>query len=333
MTKLLNTLNKISAVADCVPVVSSIVNGGLLIYQRAHKADQAANPVNKSWKSDFKIFALSKNKTMAKASLFPVFGNIAALILKVRRQIQWHSGNPPRTLYKNTLVEAADPRSPMSKHAKEIITLYLAQNPNLPPEELVQALHTASRHGNQEAFDILLPHAQDLDSKSIADILAPCASAEIATAVLNKFPDVLTDEDKNMIFKWNFYPRTIEALLPYFDNLAKEDLLNQLNSLAADNDGIQPALMVLERVKDEATDFEIARALTGEFIKQDTLYGILEQGPIDIHLAFTILLANRSIGRHRVDKLERFNAWVISHCNELTTVEIEMAQQPIIFNA
>lgn len=333
MTKLLNTLNKISAVADCVPVVSSIVNGGLLIYQRAHKADQAANPVNKSWKSDFKIFALSKNKQMARASLFPVFGNIAALILKVRRQIQWHSGNPPRTLYKNTLVEAADPRSPMSKHAKEIITLYLAQNPDLPQEELVLALQTASRHGNREAFDILLPHAQDLDSQSIADILAPCASAEIAVTILNKFPDVLSDEDKNMVFKWNLYPRTIEALLPYFDNLAKEDLLTQLTYLAADKDGIQPALMVLDRVKDEATDAEITRSLTGEFINQDTLYGILEQGNIETSLAFTILFANRSLGRHRGEKLERFNRWIISHPDELTADQIAMAQQPIMFNA
>ncbi len=91
----LRTIQRIDAVLDCIPVVSTLTNGAQLLYKAARKVDATANPIapGRSWKTDLKIHVISKPSGECGFCMIPFVGNIdglANLIMRIMEGLKDH---------------------------------------------------------------------------------------------------------------------------------------------------------------------------------------------------------------------------------------------------
>ena len=80
MVRFIKVVNTADKVTDCIPIVSTVKNIGILLYQCIHKVNKVANPVKTSWTDDIKIHVLSKSASNAGMASIPFVGNITCLV-------------------------------------------------------------------------------------------------------------------------------------------------------------------------------------------------------------------------------------------------------------
>lgn len=212
MIRFLKVVKSIDQVTDCIPVISTVKNGGILLYQLVHKVHTAANPVNTSWKDDIKIHVLSKDSFMAKLSMVPIVGNIAALLLYVQYAIFNRRG----MFTMGYLAEASRQwNSSTQKHGREICALYLARNPDRSEKSLGKALGFACSANSPEVFAMILDSRNDWTSDSIANALSRVKRVEDAKRILNSYKKCLNDEQIKQIVECqlaSLYQRDVDLL-------------------------------------------------------------------------------------------------------------------------
>lgn len=145
---------------DLLPVINFFKNSAIILYNLAHKVNLVANPVQNSWKTALKIYALSRSNLLSAAIALPVIGNVIALVYYVRNAFYrmrncWAPGVSLGSLNDAILADwSKNPRS------EEVFRLCLSQHQQFSKEELFEALKIAELKGNTEAFKQLL----DIDS-------------------------------------------------------------------------------------------------------------------------------------------------------------------------
>lgn len=192
MIRFIKVVNAIDKITDCVPIVSTVKNVGILLYQLAHKVNKVA-PVKTSWSDDIKIHALSKDALMASIAMLPILGNLTCLLSYVleKRVLMGSLGY---------LGEAAIQHNwGLKKHSYEVVSLHLARNPKIE-KKLTNALEKAARNGNQEIFKLILDSRNDWSSKSIENALTytTTLSNKQAWSVLRLYDNFLSNDTNSL---------------------------------------------------------------------------------------------------------------------------------------
>lgn len=125
----------VDKITDWIPLVSTIKNGGILLYQYFHTAvkEPAQMSVTPSWRKNIKIQVLSKNDFRAGVALIPVIGNLGCLVKDVAAAVRWSyrdfRGKSDSFLhFKNNLVYVPHYCPSLAKHRKEVAMLHVVQN-------------------------------------------------------------------------------------------------------------------------------------------------------------------------------------------------------------
>lgn len=196
MARFIVAVNTIDKIFDCVPIVSTVKNAGIFLYQLVHKVNKVANPVNTSWKDDIKIHVLSKNQFIAKISMIPIFGNFIAISFLLADAIEKYQGIH-RLGYLRDATKAWN--WGLKKHNYEVVALYLARNPQLSEEELKEDLRFAAQLGNEEVVKLILNSRNNWSSDSIEEVLKSTTTTQIAKIILNKYSVTLTDKQAGSV--------------------------------------------------------------------------------------------------------------------------------------
>lgn len=317
MTTFQKVISCVGAAIDYIPGLATIVNGSILIYQRAHRVNQAANPVNKGWKSDLKIYALSKDKLVAKASLVPVIGTIGALITHVAR----HQYNLNFKINK-CLTDAARVNPNERNHSLELVRLYLARNPNLNPEELVFPLCKAATLQNMPLLELLLEHAGNLSAETVTQLLGIyCQSREVAQRILAQPHDELTAEHQTLIVRNCHNRQTLLSILPDLPDAKASVIQERIASLAIQPLSEEELRMLINRsgVISDANLIHILKFASLE--NRERIYE-LTQCNANVRLA--------GMGHHlNSETFPAYRAWVEAHEAELTDEEKALVLKPI----
>lgn len=228
MTRFIKALDVADKITDCIPVISTIKNAGVLIYRLAHRVDSVANPVNSSWKDDLKIHYLSKDLLITCLSMIPFLGNFGAFIghiinsnLSASKTIGYRRGY---------LGEAA------MQNNYEVAALYLARNPNRPKERLENALTIAAIGNSSEIFKLILDSRNDWSKKFLMELFRHINSLDLSEYILKKYGSTLEDQSKEIlsVAASTFYSKEplprIQLVLKYFPNANKESLINAVAS-------------------------------------------------------------------------------------------------------
>ena len=193
MIRFIKVVGAVDKITDCVPVVSSIKNVGILLYQLVHKVNKAAAPITPSWTDDIKIHMLSKDAFLAGVAMIPFIGNWACLIYQLKNTI-----DKGGFLYFGPLGYLSEATRKwnwgLKTHSLEVATLYLARNPNRSEEKLVKALKFAGIAKNKEIFQLILNSRTDWSSASIESVLMSASNTEIVALVLEKYKFSITNE-------------------------------------------------------------------------------------------------------------------------------------------
>lgn len=203
MNPFIKPIATIDAITDCLPIVSTLKNCSILLYQICHKVNKAMNFDNLSWQDDIKIHVLSKNTLLAGISTLPVLGNIAIFIYHVRSAIArryWHEMRTPGYLEGALKAETYS----LKKHGHEVISLYLARNPKLLNEKF-QALCDAAREGKTEPFNLLFKTKEKWDTAQIIRLLKACRNLEILKIILREYP-ILSNAQSGDVLDYYMHP-------------------------------------------------------------------------------------------------------------------------------
>ncbi len=112
MTKLHKIIAKADVITDVLPGISLIKNIGLIAYKIAKNPENIINPNRNSF--DFKIYTVNKPSYISLVALIPVLGNIAALIMHLKKHtvknhaITFWKSDPSESLVKNYLTRNSD---------------------------------------------------------------------------------------------------------------------------------------------------------------------------------------------------------------------------------
>lgn len=246
MIRPIKAIKTIDEILDCVPVVSTVKNAGILLYQLVHKVNKV-NPVNVSLIDDIKIHVLSKNEFIAGIAMIPIVGNLTALIYHLKYAIEKAKGmlsfewRPMGYLAEATRVHSWG----LKKHSHEVAALYLARNPNRSEEKLGKALSFAAiAKGNQEIFKLILDSRTTWSSNTIKKVLECTDSIEIAKLVLDKHSTVLTDQQAGSIVEYctgRSYKKNnfgiIELLLTTYPSMHLDQIGSGLEGAARNENG------------------------------------------------------------------------------------------------
>lgn len=221
MVKFIKVVKGLDIFTDGIPVVSTLKNAGILIYQLAHKVNHVVNPVNTSWVDDIKIYALSKSDLVAGVAMIPVVGNLAVLIYQAKVALGYEWPFEPR----GYLEEAARGwRYGCEKHKLEIVSLYLARNPNRKEEKLRNALCSAAISSkNKEVFQLILDSRKNWSAETICHVLKSCRSIEITKLVLDEYSDLLSADQVGTILKYQAESKCQEIVEVLFERYPEID--------------------------------------------------------------------------------------------------------------
>lgn len=224
MVNFVNFLDTFDKVLDCIPVISTVTNSGILLYQLIHKVNKTANPVKTSWKDDIKIHLLSKDSFFAGIFMIPVLGNITTLIIH-------HFDNFP-----DYLDDAITGSSwGIKKHSYEVAALDLARHPNRQEHQLIHYLQHAANEGNEEIVRLILDSNKNWSSSAIRTVLSRCAKdVKIFRTILEKCLNFIPYQDAKFILTVLAAGRDnsdlIKCLIEYYpgiDELARgQDLVH-----------------------------------------------------------------------------------------------------------
>jgi hypothetical protein len=269
MVKFLKVVNTVDKITDCIPVVSTVKNCGILLYQLIHKVNKT-NPVATSWTDDIKIHALSKSDFMTGVASIPIIGNLTCLIYYVRNAIIKFRFPSTGGIKLRVFV---DPGMPMGylgeasrgwsygtkKHRHEITALYLARNPNRSEEKMVKSLEFAAIGNKLEHFKQIFD-SRVWSNDVLRDFLKHNTNEEAATYVLDNDNDSLTNEDAENIlerhcsyYKKNSLP-IIKLLTEKYPNMDVAVVSKALVSLADQRNSAEAVDFLLENYPEITTD-------------------------------------------------------------------------------
>lgn len=322
MTKLQKIINYTGAIIDYIPGLATIVNGSILIYQRAHKVNEAANPVNKGWKSDLKIYMLSKDKLVAKSSLLPVIGTIGALITHVARHKTFRVWSSLGYKINRCLAQATDVNPSKRNHSLELVRLYLERNPDIDLAELELPLRRAATHTNIPLFELLLDYMGELSADSISNLLTVyCRSEEIANRVLDAPHEELTLDIQERIVNQCYHDATLLAIIPRFPDVSEEIIRNKLQYLAKNPLTYDQISTLLDRCG-EISDEELLKILKNATPDNCDLVYDIKECSIDLRLA--------EMGHHLTSEtFESYKTWVEENEEQLTDAQKALVLNPI----
>lgn len=321
MTKFQKILNYTGTIVDYIPGVATIVNGSILIYQRAHKVNQVANPVSKGWKTDLKIYMLSKNKVAATASLVPVLGNIGALVTNVHRHLSFRSQSKGEFKLNKYLVDAANVNPDKRIHSLELVKLYLKRHPDINPKELEQPLLMAAYNNNLLLFELLVRHIGGFSAESILNLFnSVIHSKDFSELVLKNLPEGLTKEDQEKIVKGTVGP-TLLAIIPRFQNVSEETIRKHLKHLVRDKLEVDQLKMLLDRCGD-IPDKELLEILKNATDANRALIYELRECSIDLRLA-------EMVDHFNPTTFDSYKTWVEANEKDLTDEQKAQVLKPI----
>lgn len=322
MTKFQKILNYTGTIIDYIPGVATIVNGSILIYQRAHKVNQVANPVSKGWKSDLKIYVLSKNKVAATASLVPVLGNIAALVTNVHRHLSFRSQSTGEFKPNKYLVDAANANPDRRTHSLELVKLYLERHPQIDPKELEQPLAEAAFNQDLPLFTLLVSHIGKFSATSISNLLSSVMHLpEFSKLVLEALPEGLKKEDQETIVKGAFVDSTLLTIIPRFRDVSEETIRQKLQYLVKNDLTEDQLRMLLDRCGN-IPDQELLEILKKATDKNRALIYKLRECSIDLRLDEMVHNFNRTT-------FASFKTWVEANEKHLTDEQKAQVLKPI----
>lgn len=190
MVRLIKAIDVADKIADCIPVVSTIKNTAYLLYQKIHKVDQVAEPINPGntlWRDDLKIHVISKDHWTAYISMVPVLGNAYAAgqyIVEAISKACCHKIFSPSG-YLTRAISGND--GGLDKHNLEVVRLYLARNPNRSEEKLVKCLRYAASIGKSAIVELILNSNSRVWTKdSIMSALRLAGNERVARKLLAK---------------------------------------------------------------------------------------------------------------------------------------------------
>lgn len=322
MTKLQKILDYSGAVIDYIPGLATIVNGSILIYQRAHKVNEAANPVNKGWKSDLKIYMLSKDKMVAKSSLIPVIGTIGALITHVARHKNFRNWSNIGYKINRCLTDATDVNPSKRNHSLELVRLYLECNPDIDPAELELPLRRAATHTNIPLFELLLGRMGELSTDTITSLLTIyCRSEEIANRVLDAPHEQLRLENQEQIVKECYHDATLLAIIPRFPAVSEKTIRHKLQHLIKQDLAVEQLTMLLDRCGN-MSDRQLLKVLKNATPNNCALIYEQRECSIDLRLA--------EMGHHlNSETFESYKTWVEDNEAQLTDAQKALVLKPI----
>lgn len=252
MIRFIKAINTTDKILDCIPIVSTVKNAGILLYQLVHKVNKVANPVNTSWRDDIKIHILSKDDFIAGISMIPIVGNLTALAYHLSNAIakvqeRWVLGGP-----KGYLGEATRAFSwGLKKHNYEVVALYLARNPNRSEEKLSKALRFAASAGKEEIVKLILDSRNDWSSNSIKEALKFTKDTKIAKIILENCSNILTDKDAGSVVSYlagNFMQNNyslIELLIANYPNIDITEIGRALVRASGEEDSFNIVYLLL----------------------------------------------------------------------------------------
>jgi hypothetical protein len=266
MVRFIKAVNTIDKILDCVPVVSTVKNAGILLYQLAHKVNKVANPVNTSWKDDIKIHVLSKDDFIAGISMIPIVGNLTVLVHHI---INW--------MQMGYLGEATRAFSfGLKNHSYEVVALYLARNPDRSEEKICKALRFAASVGKEDIVKLILDSRNTWSSDSIEKVLKFAKDAKIAKIILDQYADRLTDKQAGSVLSllagWNKYS-VIKLLIATYPNIDINEVGQGLERAARRKDALDIVHLLLNRFP-QIEEKYVAKAL--EEASKNSLKEVIE---------------------------------------------------------
>ncbi len=255
MVRFIKVVNTLDKVTDCIPIVSTMKNAGILLYQLIHKVNKVANPVKTSWTDDIKIHVLSKDNFMAGIASIPVVGNLTCLIVYVKLAIakvtdDFIIGGP-----KGYLAESSRGwHYGTKKHSYEITALYLARNPNRQEHKHAKSLCFAASTENEEVFKLIL-NSRHWTFESLKNTLMDTHNINNANLILDQYKNALTNKNKEMgevlrshcfWYGESHYP-IIEFLVSNFPQMDVSCVGQALTRLAQYRNTLKPISLLLTK--------------------------------------------------------------------------------------
>lgn len=178
MVSFSKVIKNIDFMCDLIPGVSTITNAIKLLYIKAHKVNDVANPVNNTWKNDIKIHVLNTPIPLATANMIPIVGNITALIFHFFPS----SGNLRTAIYHDNI---------------EVVKLCMPKFRERDEKHASEVLHSAIFNKNVEVFKTIL-NARNWSLESLEEALrTSCLSSrrneEICKLIIDKLPNPVQD--------------------------------------------------------------------------------------------------------------------------------------------
>ncbi|MBS0634311.1 MAG: hypothetical protein JSR37_02475 [Verrucomicrobia bacterium] len=263
MVRFLKAVNTFDKVTDCIPLVSTVKNVGILLYQLVHKVNRV-NPVKTSWTDDIKIHALSKDSFVAKIASIPFVGNIVSFIDYVFL--------PKKRLFgpMGYLAEASRQwNDGCKKHGYEITALYLARNPQRSEKSLGNALAFAAGANSPDSFKLIFDSRTDWTAETVRWTIKSAKREADVQLILDKYKSLITDDDAGEIIRslaigaGEERAPIIKLLLEAFPNISSEYLGEALVRASQGYYSEAAFMTILEhadRIKQEHLDEALARA-------------------------------------------------------------------------
>ncbi|NGX54558.1 MAG: hypothetical protein KR126chlam2_00171 [Chlamydiae bacterium] len=166
----LRTIQRIDAVCDCIPVISTLTNGAQLLYKLVRKVDRAANPVAQGWKSDLKIHMISKPAWECGLCMIPFAGNLASLIARIGQGMNDH------------LMGA------VCRSNTEVVKLALANGHLVDSSRAASVLSQAVVSSNFEIFDLIFS-SRDWSQSEVIEALPVWCFNDMQDKIANRILD------------------------------------------------------------------------------------------------------------------------------------------------
>lgn len=330
MTDFMKAIKTTDKILDCVPVVSTVKNAGILIYQTAYKVDSAANPVkNSSWKDDIKIYALSKNKIVAGVSMIPILGNLAAFGCYLTVALKNLLFKPPPGS-SGCLKESAKASSwGLKNHSYEVVALYLARNPNCSEEKLRWPLIEAAKTGKSDIINLILTSRKDqnkpLSEDLIEEVLLNLKDEKTIQSVLQKNEELISEDktkkilgeiEKSGIVKEN-QTNLIKFLIEKYPTV---DIGNKICSLfekvTSTENPIEIVCFLLEKIPEVKSDKMLRSSLSSLLIKstEENIEDLLKNHPIlsskeniDTLISYSFYWSNKKVAYWLLENSQKEN--------------------------
>ncbi|MCE5293390.1 MAG: hypothetical protein LLF94_02090 [Chlamydiales bacterium] len=238
MTNYLKLVKSIDRVTDYIPVVSTVKNAGILLYQLVHKVNNAAAPLNTSWTDDVKIHVLSKDRSAALIAMIPVIGNLTTFSVNAQNDAAKANrmiiiGGPM-----GYLAEASRRWSVSLKtHSQEVAALYLARNPNRPLATMEKSLKFAVACDNKPVIKLIVDSRNDWSTEGIIEALKHSRTPQTSTYLLDNFLQKVKASDMGQVLEYvlssyqNNKTVLANVLLQYFPDMPIESVAKGVHKL------------------------------------------------------------------------------------------------------